>query len=38
MKHEDGGYDEEVDADRLVAAWGFTEPLTRQAERERYRK
>jgi len=37
LKHEDGSYEVELAADRLVSGWGFTEPPTRKAERERYK-
>jgi hypothetical protein len=32
-----GGYDAEVEADALVAAWEFPEPPGRAEEREQYR-
>jgi hypothetical protein len=33
-----GGFDAEVEADRLVEEWGFKEPEGRAAERERHKQ
>lgn len=37
LDHDNGGYDVEVEVDRLVQEWGFIEPKDRHAERELYR-
>ena len=37
LNHDDGGFDVEVEADRLAQEWGFKEPEGRAAERERYK-
>jgi hypothetical protein len=37
LNHGFGGYEAEVEADRLVQEWGFKEPEGRAAERERYK-
>jgi hypothetical protein len=35
LNHMRGGFDEELEADRLVQEWGFTEPKGRAAERKK---
>ena len=37
LNHGTGGFDAEVEADRLAQEWGFKEPEGRAAERERYK-
>ena len=37
LNHGTGGFDAEVEADRLAQEWGFKEPQGRAAERERYK-
>jgi hypothetical protein len=36
LDHGTGGFDAEVESDRLAQEWGFKEPAGRAAERERY--